>query len=294
MFSPAGYHPAAALWIEYLEHRLEAFYESTALHYRKPKFMAGVVRGSPLDICEQTFLKTLATLGFYLASPKGEVVRVYTLMRDEHEHLLTVLGPYSSAWRTTAMLAENDKSDSEAKDLPYWFQRWPHEFSDNNAWAEKYKPGREIYMSPGYSPYNLLKHHTLPFHFERHSYVISAKVPEFAVSSSLSADVKPILDHFTGWAICLDDATYQGEWMEYLHRRKELFPDDEEEASVSTQGRPRMKEAYAAFEAMGFDKRELSWEQVGRKIEQVCGDKPSPKTLRNWREEHLDRSDAGD
>lgn len=271
-----------------MEHRLESSYASTTLHYRKPDFLAGVVRGSPLDICEHYFLKTLATVGFHLASPSGDVVRVHALLRDEHYNLLSVTGPYDSAWHAVQMQIEAEKSDDEGLELPSWFQSWPHEMVENDAWAETYEQDRTFRKSRAYSPFNDLKHHTLPFHFERHSYLVSSRVPTFALKSSLSRDVAPILKHYVGWAICLDDATYRGEWSAYLHREKELFLNDEGDDIVAIKGRPPLKAVKAAFEAMGFDKGDLSWAQVSAKIERETGHAPSAKALRNWRDDHIE------
>jgi hypothetical protein len=290
MFSPAGYHPAAALWIEFLEHRLESSYVTTALHYRKTTFLAGVVRGSPLDICEHYFLKTLANVGFHLASPSGEVVKVHVLLRDEHAHLLSVADPYDSAWYAAQMMVEEEENkSSDAQILPSWFTSWPHEMEENNAWADTYELDRKFTLSLARSPYNDLRHHTFPLHFERHSYLISSTVPDFALASSLSQDVGPILVHFAGWSICLDDATYKGEWSEYLHGKKKLFPDKDGDDNAASIGRPRLQRAHAAFEAMSFDKGELSWAQLIAKIDKMTGERPSAKALRNWRDLHLKR-----
>lgn len=138
MFCPVGFRPAAALWIEFLEHRLEATYASTVMHYRKSDFLAALVRGSPLDICEHNFLKTLAAVGFHLASSSGEVMRVHTLLRDEHESLLSVLNPYSSAWHAAAMDIEVESRGEPALELPPLFESWPHEPGENEKWAEAY------------------------------------------------------------------------------------------------------------------------------------------------------------
>lgn len=294
MFCPAGYHPAAALWIEFVEARLESIYATSVAHYNSVDFHAGFVRGSPLDICEHYFLKTLATVGFHLAAPTGQVVRIHILMRDGHDNLLTVLDPYGSAWSKTAMMVEAEKTEVQDVALPSGFTSWEHEAHDHDAWAIAYKSERAFPKGVVLAPYADLQHHTFPFHFERHSYLITGHVPKFAFASSLSPNVRPILENFAGWSLCLDDQTYHSEWMDYLFTRKQLYPKGGVDASLSSGGRPRLTEAYAAFEAMGFDKGDLSWREVGDRIEGITGHNPSARALRNWRDDFFAKDSDGD
>ncbi|MEP2890522.1 hypothetical protein [Tateyamaria sp.] len=60
MFCPEGYVSLAELWDQYREKRLRDFYDSASEHYANEDFTVAFVRGSPLDICEHVFLKTIS------------------------------------------------------------------------------------------------------------------------------------------------------------------------------------------------------------------------------------------
>lgn len=286
MFCPVGYRSAAELWTEFLRFRLEALNDSAVASYNDPKFVAGLTRGSPLDICEHVFLVALSTVGIHLASPSGDIVRVHVRYSDSLPCLFLTLGTYAAAWQEPAESFSTDNTISINFLENGRFKSWDHEVKDGESWAKTYKEFSHLLADRHHEPFYGLFHHTLPCHFLRHSYVIAADVPAWAVESSLSIEVAPILENYAGWAICLDDATYNGEWQEYLTGRKQFYQKHEDSVTIAARGRPKMINAQAAFEAMDFAKGDLSWEQVSRKIERETGEKPSPKALRNWRDAH--------
>lgn len=286
MFCPVGYRSAAELWIEFLQHRLESANDAAVESYNRPRFVPSLTRGSPLDICEHIFLRALSDVGIHLASPAGDIARVHVLLNDDQPSLFSTFGTYGAAWETAA----NSLSPDDPILLKFLtngrFKSWEHGRADGNSWVKEYKEFAVVIEEDDHGPYFGLFHHTLPCHFLRHSYVIATEVPAWADETSQCPDVAPLLKNYAGWSICLDEATYAGEWQEYLSGRKQFYQKDKEGSTVAVRGRPKMIAAQAAFKAMDFEKGDLSWEQVARKIERETGVKPSPKALRNWRDAH--------
>lgn len=137
--------------------------------------------------------------------------------------------------------------------------------------------------------------HTLLHHIQRRSFTLMTSPPFWARDTVSSPYVAPVLEHFAGWALCIDEAAYNERWPEYLAGNVQFYPsesDDDADASASRVGRPPMTAARAAFAEMNYEKGELSWEQIGRQIEQKTGQKPSAKALRTWRADAEGESDT--
>ncbi|MDU9002400.1 hypothetical protein [Sedimentitalea todarodis] len=286
MFCPVGYRPAAELWAEYRDQRLEIIYESVVSDYGDPEMVADFVRGSPLDVCEHSFLKTLCVVGIHLASPTGQVVRVHIELEDGFASLLSVLGPYESVWQGVMDDSELENSYFEQAFKGFRYVDWRYSPSDEKRWSKEYSEISERKIAFQKQPDLGLKHHDLPNHFVRPVYTIATEVPPWAIVSSRKSTVAPILAHFSGWSMCIDAASYESVWQDYLKGRKQVFDHDTTISRLNSTGRPGLKAARTAFRAMNCDKGALSWEQVARKIQHETGKKPSHKTLRNWRDQY--------
>lgn len=90
------------------------------------------------------------------------------------------------------------------------------------------------------------------------------------------------LEPFHGWALCLPENVLEQldtSISEYFSAQEIRL---EGQATGSKPGRPAYDRAKAAFAEMGFDKGELSWGQLVKKIEAKTGEKPNPRTFRGW------------
>lgn len=287
MFCPIGYRSAAELWIEYRKRRLPAVYVSAAKAYSDLMTTFSLLRGSPLDICEFLFLNSLSSVGFYLASPSGNIARVFIVFDDERPSIFTVLTPHASAYNSAAAQLDSAFQTSVKSLAGHQFGPWDHEVAEQGSWVNNYptftEEEFEINLTDGF----LIQHHTLPKYFIRPSYLIASHIAPWASDHANDAEIQPIIEHYAGWSICIDEATYQGEWQDYLSGRKQIFTTAEMIETTAKRGRPRLDSAYAAFSAMGFDKGKLSWAQLRTKIRRETGEAPSDKTLRNWRDQKL-------
>lgn len=287
MFCPVGYRSAAELWEEYRKRRLPSVYVSAANAYSDHITTFSLLRGSPLDICEFLFLKSLTSVGFHLASPSGNIIRVFIVFEDGQPSIFSVLTPHTSAYNSAAARLDKAFQTSVKILAGNQFAAWDHEVSEQDSWVSSYpiftEEEFEINLSDGF----LIQHHTLPSYFIRPSYLIASQIAPWASDHAGDTEIQPILEHYAGWSICIDEATYQGKWQECLSGRMPNFADEATIERTAKPGRPRLEVAYAAFASMGFDKGKLSWAQVRAKIRRETGEEPSDKTLRNWRDENL-------
>ena len=287
MFCPVGYRSAAEIWHEFRKKRLPAVYESASQAYLDHQTNFSLLRGSPLDICEFIFLNSLCEVGFYLSSPLGNIVRVFVSFEDERQSIFSVLTPHDSAYNYAAAGLENVYDASAKKIEGNEYSSWKYEVAERDSWSKNYpiltKEEFEANLVDGF----LIQFHTLPRFFIRSAYMIANHLPPWAIDYANNLEIFPIIEHYAGWSICIDEATFQGEWKEYLSGRKPIILDNAATERVAKAGRPRLEKAYSAFASMGFDKGELSWAQLRAKILRVTGEEPSDKALRNWRDQNF-------
>lgn len=287
MFCPVGYRSAAELWHEYQDRRLRAVYVSAANAYKDHVNTFSHLRGSPLDICEFLFLTSLSEVGFYLASPKGNINRVFVTFANQRPSIFSVLTPLGSSYNFTAASLDKAYQTAVAIFKGSNFSSWQYDVSEQDSWTKTYPIlSDEDYNSENFDGFPI-RHHTLPNHFIRPSYLIANQVPPWAGDQAKNAEIQPILEHYAGWSICIDEVTYQGKWQEYLSGQKPSLANDAAIEKTARPGRPRLEKAYSVFASMGFDKGELSWAQLRAKIRRDTGEEPSDKALRNWRDQNL-------
>jgi len=285
MFCPVGFRSASELWDEFLAARFESTYADVTQGYRRVNFIASLTRGSPIDVCEHIFLKSLAAVGIHVASPEGQVMKLHVRMEDDQPNLFSSSGIYRSALYCAAVEIDSNNLESQEIIDESVFESWDGEASDNVRLAETYPLVADVDERKKKKLGWNVRHHSLLHHIRRQSFTITGSVPMWATDTAGASQVAPILAHYSGWAVCLDQDTCDNRWQDYHAGKIELYPTDVSDATVSQTGRPRLSAAFDAFAAMNFEKGELSWEQVGRKIERESGHKPSAKSLRNWRNE---------
>lgn len=285
MFCPVGYRSAAELWHEYQIQRLKSVYMSATEAYQKHKEKFSYLRGSPLDICEFLFLSSLCEVGVCLASPRGDVSRVFIRLADGEHSLFSVLSPMRAA--SFAAAVPLDKACKDAINLfgQHSFSSWKHSVEERDSWINAYPQLSDAEYDEYDFDANRIWHHTLPCHFLRDSFLIADTVPLWVSERAGDTVIKPILDHYEGWSICISEETYSVKWQDYLTGKKAIFANSVVTEEKVKRGRPKLENARSAFAAMAFDKGHLSWAQVRAKILRETGERPSDKALRNWRDQ---------
>ena len=286
MFCPLGYQSVAELWDIFRKKRLAMTYMSATRHYHAVEFDAGSVRGSPLDICEHTFLKSLSMMGLFLASPQGQVIKLHAPMSEGEKSLFSVLHYSASSYNAAAASIETGSKELVKQVAGPFYQSWEEEIIRPTWWRERY-PLIDALSKANFEEQLPIMFHCLPFCFERWGYTVVRKLPPWAGIYGAANKIEKIVENFGGWAICLSDPAVK-EWQPFLDG-KPAYPDAQSAVSLGDKsGRPsKLGAAYSFFERMGFDKGTLSWAQLRAKISRETGDSPSDKTLRNWRDAHM-------
>jgi hypothetical protein len=165
--------------------------------------------------------------------------------------------------------------------------------------SNKFLNGAEDCWSADWFP-DELKHNDLRFFFvDTERYVISIehwntifstlwqeKVHEDWLYLQYEAET---ISQFEGWALCIseEDERHISAYITERYRLPvELLEEQSDENKAGGKrgqmGRPPMLKAKAAYAKMNFDRGELSREQLARRLESLTGEKPSPRTTRDW------------
>ncbi|PLS23624.1 hypothetical protein C0U40_05850 [Amylibacter cionae] len=213
-------------------------------------------------------------------------MKLFIKMADGKPSLFSTTGMYSALLCDAALEFEAPNTKPIGFTKQSRFKVWEGDARDNEALSRFYPRYNELEDYAKRDPMLGLYHHTLFHHVIRNTYIVADTIPSWAKKTSMAVEVAPILKSYSGWSICLDEQTYQNEWQEYLLGRKQVYSALEVERKPKGVGRPKMEAARSAFEAMGFERGKLTWEQLARKLERETGEKPSHKAMRNWQEEH--------
>ena len=177
-----------------------------------------------------------------------------------------------------------EKERNEA--LGFSFEFWDVLDGSQDIWAQKYGDVNERAAKWDPDEDYGLKFHTLLKYLQRSAFVVASVLRPWACDGGDNA-VKPLLGDFAGWSICLDEATVEGQWQDFLNGKRNGEIEFATSASSGARGRPRLERAHAAFMEMGAVKGVSSWPQIARKLKEETGEEPNVRTLRRWREEYL-------
>ncbi len=109
-----------------------------------------------------------------------------------------------------------------------------------------------------------------------------------------------IISKFEGWAFCISEED-EAKIPEFIAIRlklpKEIFSSamagDMEQGNQKV-GRPSLDKARAEFARMKYDKGNRSWTQLANHLERTTGERPSPKTMRDWISQYLSLNPPGE
>lgn len=137
MFCPPGYTTLAELWDRFQKERLQSFYISATRHYDQPDFTTAFVRGSPLDICEHVFLKSVADIGICLASMDGRIFKFYAPLEDGRPALFSEVPPGISTDHVVFAKEETGNTMEIDKIAGGKFSAWDGTYSEPELWGAR-------------------------------------------------------------------------------------------------------------------------------------------------------------
>lgn len=280
MFCPEGYVSIAELWDQYREKRLRDFYVSAAEHYLSDDFLEAYVRGSPLDICEHVFLRSVSKCGLCLASPVGQVAKIHAPLEDGRASLLSVLSASGSSSEWTAHELDRDQTADGITLEARGFMPWDEDSQDEGKWSASYPPLRDADFEGWKKIVDHLPFHCLPLCFERPRYTLTKTLPPWSQGIRNKGDLMLLVENFGGWAICMTETSVES-WQPYLKGKGVYLDQLQIKRRNSSPGRPGRQSAAVRDFRITFPKgRDIPWKTVPDRIEAVTGNLYSESTLR--------------
>lgn len=280
MFCPEGYVSLAELWDQYRQKRLRDFYETASEHYASRDFHVAFVRGSPLDICEHVFLKSVSQIGVCLAAPDGQVMSVYSPLYDGSISLLSVLAVSASATASTMNELEPENAIDLGMYAGRFYRSWLGEAHEEALWRQTYP----VLSSPNAKQWEKIESglgfHGLPMCFERDRFVINNTLPPWTLCRQSIANVELLTQNFGGWAICMARENLNA-WQPYLDG-KGVYPDQVRFGSCArSMGRPdKQSDALQDYQNTFPEGHDCTLKAALRKIEMTTGNLYSESTIR--------------
>lgn len=280
MFCPEGYVTLAELWDQYRAKWLRDFYDSASENYANNNFAAAFVRGSPLDICEHVFLKSVSQVGVSLASPSGQVMSVHAPLDDGSISLLSVLAVNASA--TASIVNELDSENTIDLEVyaGSFYRPWPGEAHEEALWSETYPVLSSSNSKQWAKTASSLRFHCLPMCFERDRFVVTKSLPPWTRHRKSTADAELLAQNFGGWAILMARGDLNS-WQPYL-KGKGVYPDQVHIGSGPRgTGRPEKQSDALRDYQKAFPKgHDCVLKAVLQQIEMTTGNLYSESTMR--------------
>jgi hypothetical protein len=298
MFCPEGYTPFSTL-VEIAGKN----FSFEAAKYQKSKFRSvllltverpdDVILGWLVDFCEQhLFLsdgmcRPINVDTWLITEDRFHVDLSYRIFRYEHD----IEFPSDLARKFEFC---NPITDTEIDIFNEHFDAYkdadsPHDFDQNKKVCDEMI---DAHLDD--------KRRTVPFLFINHeTYTISLELYRFLLTLDVEAqssvlndeahDKAILLEKFEGMALCVPSSFVDKNWGTFWVNKGQREIDRWDEfgceiidTTTSRRGRPSLRKAQQAFAAMGYDKGDLSWGQLQQKIAIQTGERPSPKTFRDW------------
>lgn len=287
MYAPEGYEPLASLWT-WFEARFGTWCHAKAiLFYSNPdRYTSAEIFGSPRDLCEDLFLRSLEDFDITLAAANGPSIQVKPVLSNSPTRLFEKATPFESF----VISVYPDEAGFENEWLirmgSRQFTPTGHTDAEVNKWLQARHRGDESdVQSPGPTSSAF---HTLPYLFERGSFVFPSDLPPW--SSDLLEDdyFRNLKDQAGGRAFCLSveqAATWQRSLTKPQAERllEQLVPAFKQIAPVGDQitaGRPqKLDRVVAAVRELQLIESGLMRKEMLRRLEERLGERISPSTL---------------
>lgn len=288
MFAKEGYTPLATLWGEFERAYLEWCNIQACAHFESYGFTIYNVFGSPRDLCENLFLRTMEKHELALLTSTGEIIRSPATLPDTNASMFTK----ATVFESMAIVNDPDEAGMENEWVLQMgsnaFDYWPHMEADYASWSDRYcasEATNGCADTQGRMPF-----HTLPYCFERATYIIPKKLPPWTIDMIDTSFARNLSGAVLGSSICLDDCV-AGKWRRKLNEAYllELFfrmmngalePDVAEAEPKS--GRPnKVSKIAKAYVELGLIDSDLSWKAKHTKLMDHLGMEFSKTTLKS-------------
>jgi hypothetical protein len=282
MFAPVGYTPLSMLWDQFVDARIDAIYHSASETYRGERFVAPLVRGSPLDIAEHIFCKLMWKCWPHATSPDGMVLRVHSRFQDGVPGLFTQIAPYRACFDAVVTEMEHKSRDEIDTIAGLTFEEWGFEPEEGTQWDITYPAQANTSEPLSKGQIGKLRFHTLPICFERGRFTIVEELPHWAQTVVGNRDQELLVKHFAGRALCVPDAALEG-WDKILTGETPILEGEISTTSdfASQVGRPsKVPKAVIAYRSIYPDGHTCSWKEAVESVSEEMGEIISVQTLR--------------
>lgn len=202
MFAREGYTPLSSLWGMFEERYLKWCCARACEFYTAEHFSRDDHFGSPRDLCEDLFLASLSELRLSLCATDGSVLKIDA----------SLSGTNAKLFQKTAVMESFHIAmfEDEAGPQNEWlirigspqFRQTGHTDGEVKEWIAEYSAlvEREAVFHAVNIPF-----HTLPYLFERQSYVIACNFPPWSKDMWDDHYERNLPEHCRGASICLKD-----------------------------------------------------------------------------------------
>ena len=288
MYAPEGYEPLASLWT-WFEAKFGAWCHTKAiLFYSNPDlYTPAEIFGSPRDLCEDLFLRSLEDFQITLAAADRPPVKVKPVLSNSPARLFVKATPFESFM--IAVFPDEDVFENEwlIRMGTRQFTPTGHTDTEVNEWLQAhYRGDASDVQSPGKTRSAF---HTLPYLFERESFVFPSDLPPWSSDLLEDAYFRNLKDQAGGRAFCLS-VEQAATWRRSLteHKVRNLFvlivPAIAPlmlNAEKSQGGRPKKSHwVTSAIEDLKLTDSPLSLKEKVRRVIEYSGESVSESTVK--------------
>ena len=210
MFAPAGYIAVARLWGDFERKYLKWCCTRACEFYQSSEYDQKDIFGSPRDLCEDLFLASLTDCELTICTPEHKALKFPAALHGTNAKLFQKATVFESYCIAT--------SPEEAGEDGIWLSKMgspQFEFTDHSdtkvaEWIGKYsrllEGDKELQAVT-------IPFHTLPFLFERQSWVVARSFPQWAEDMIDDVFRQTLPECSKGGSICLDEGTAR-KWRE--------------------------------------------------------------------------------
>lgn len=287
MYAPEGYEPLASLWA-WFEARFGTWCRAKAILFycNSDCYMPAEIFGSPRDLCEDLFLRSLEDFQITLATANGPPVRVTPVLSNSPARLFEKATPFESFMISVYPDEAGFENEWLIRMGSRQFTPTGHTDAEVNEWLQAHYRGDESdVQSPGHTRSAF---HTLPYLFERGSFVFPSDLPPWSNDLLEDAYFRNLKDQAGGRAFCLSveqAATWRRSLTQPQAARllEQLVPAFKQIAPAGEQitaGRPqKLDRVIAAVRELQLIESGLTRKEMLRRLEERLGERISPSTL---------------